>query len=52
MAFMAFVVLPSVFWGGIFYKYVDPSAGKVVFLTMAIAGAYTCIKGRKMNHGT
>ena len=50
MAFLVFMVLPSFFWGGVFYNFVSPNAGRAAFLLMAIAGAYTCIKGRKKQY--
>ena len=50
LAFTVFLVLPSSFWGGVFYNFVDPNAGRAAFLVMAIAGAYTCIKGWKTKY--
>lgn len=47
MAILVFMILPSFFWGGIFYTFVNPTLGRIAFLLMFISGAYTCIKGRK-----
>ena len=49
-AFMVLLVMPTSFWGSVFYLFVDPTLGKGVALIMLIAGAYACIKGAKAHY--
>ena len=49
-ALLVLLVLPTIFWGTVFYIFVDPNLGKGVALVMFIAGGYSCIKGAKAQY--
>lgn len=50
MAIFAFVLLPTAFWGSMFYYFTNPTLGMISVITMLISGAYTCIKGKVKDH--
>lgn len=49
-AFVAFAVLPSVFWASLTYWVISPEAAKAVGIGFFIAGLYTCYRGSRNNY--
>lgn len=47
LAIIVFMVLPTTFWGTLFFYFTNPILGMISVITMLVSGAYTCIKGKQ-----
>lgn len=47
MAVLVFMVLPTTFWGSMFYYFTNPTLGMISVITMLVSGAYTCVRGKR-----
>lgn len=50
LAFIAFTLLPVLFWAGLTYAVINEDAAKAVAILFGITGMYTCYRGRKNNY--
>lgn len=50
LAFIAFTLLPVLFWSGLTYLVINEDAAKVVAILFGITGMYTCYRGSQNNY--